>query len=278
MTSPGTFLLGVGCQKGGTAWLHRYLEASPQCDPGFRKEYHVWDGLDLASGRLARERVLRQGNREGASADAVRRAGFYHDPETYFDYFTGLLLASPATRLTADITPGYSGLSVERFTSIRAGFQRRGVRPTAVFLMRDPVQRIWSAVRMELGRAGRFTPTGGAERVRNAYTREMYAARTRYDKTLAHLDEAFPADDVYVGFYETLFDRATLQELCAFLGIDFHEPDIERRVNASQKETDDLPDDLVRTVARHYASVYDAVAKRFPDVDLAALWPSTRFI
>ena len=23
----GTFLLGVGCQKGGTAWLHRYLEA-----------------------------------------------------------------------------------------------------------------------------------------------------------------------------------------------------------------------------------------------------------
>ena len=30
----GTFLLGVGCQKGGTAWLHRYLEASPQFADG----------------------------------------------------------------------------------------------------------------------------------------------------------------------------------------------------------------------------------------------------
>ena len=37
--------------------MHRYLESSPECDPGFRKEYHVWDALDLPSGRLARERI-----------------------------------------------------------------------------------------------------------------------------------------------------------------------------------------------------------------------------
>ena len=80
----GTFLLGVGCQKGGTAWLHRYLEASPQCDPGFRKEYHVWDSLDLPSGKLARERIESQGG---------QRAEFLHDPDRYFDYFSGLLAA-----------------------------------------------------------------------------------------------------------------------------------------------------------------------------------------
>ena len=68
----GTFLLGVGCQKGGTAWMHRYLEASPQCDPGFRKEYHVWDALDLPAGRLARERIEKQGG---------QRAAFLHEPE-----------------------------------------------------------------------------------------------------------------------------------------------------------------------------------------------------
>ncbi len=78
----GTFLLGVGCQKGGTAWLHRYLEASPQCDPGFRKEYHVWDALDLPAGRLARERIEKQGG---------QRAAFLHEPDRYFDYFPGLL-------------------------------------------------------------------------------------------------------------------------------------------------------------------------------------------
>jgi Sulfotransferase family len=273
----GTFLLGVGCQKGGTAWLHRYLEVSPQCDPGFRKEYHVWDGLDLSTGRLARERVLKQGGRAGASDDARRRAGFYTDPETYFDYFTGLLRASPAIRLTADITPGYAGLSVERLSSIRAGFRSRGVRPAAAFLLRDPVERVWSAVRMDLQRAGQGDPAAVEERVRRMHKHEMYAARTRYDETLTRLDAVFPAEDVFVGFYETLFDRTTLQELCAFLGIDFHEPDFGRRVNVSPKG-DALPEDLVATVAQHFAPVYDAVAKRLPEVDLPALWPSSRFL
>ena len=33
--------------KAGTTWLHDYLAASPQCEPGVRKEYHVFDSLDL---------------------------------------------------------------------------------------------------------------------------------------------------------------------------------------------------------------------------------------
>ena len=68
----GTFLLGLGAQKAGTAWMHRYLESSPQCDPGFRKEYHVWDAVDLPSGRVVRERIERQGG---------DRARFLVDPE-----------------------------------------------------------------------------------------------------------------------------------------------------------------------------------------------------
>src|SRR3954451_14413565 len=141
---PGTFLLGVGCQKGGTAWLHRYLEASPQCDPGFRKEYHVWDALDLESGRLARERIEKQGG---------RRAEFLVEPERYFDYFAGLL-EPDAIRLTADITPAYAALSVERLRMVRDGFTARGVRQVAVYLVRDPVERIWSAARLDIGRRG----------------------------------------------------------------------------------------------------------------------------
>ena len=100
MTAAPGFLLGLGAQKAGTAWMHRYLESSPQCDPGFRKEYHVWDAVDLPSGRVARERIEKQGG---------DRARFLTDPEHYFDYFTGLL--DGEARLTADITPAYAGLS-----------------------------------------------------------------------------------------------------------------------------------------------------------------------
>ena len=43
-----TFVLGVGAQRGGTTWLSRFLNHSPQFERGYRKEYHVFDALDLA--------------------------------------------------------------------------------------------------------------------------------------------------------------------------------------------------------------------------------------
>jgi hypothetical protein len=263
-----TFLLGVGCQKGGTAWMHRYLESSPQCDPGFRKEYHVWDALDLPSGRLARERIENQGG---------RRARFLHDPEHYFDYFSGLLGPGRA-RLTADITPAYAGLSTDRLRFVRAGFETRGVRPVAVYLMRDPVERVWSAVRMDVQRRGAEDAGAVEARLRVVSDDDQYGRRTRYDRTISSLDDTFGADAVFYGFYERLFEVATLRDLCGFLGIDFHEPDLGRQVNVSPKRHGDLSDDTVRALAERFAPVYEAVAARFPDVDLPALWPSMRYL
>ena len=262
----GTFLLGVGCQKGGTAWLHRYLEESPQVDPGFRKEYHVWDALDLPGGRLARERILAQGG---------RRAELLRDPATYFDYFTGLLTGP--VRLTADITPAYAELSVERLASVRDGFTARGVRPVAAFLLRDPVERVWSAARMDMQRLGDAAPEPAETRISHMYHHPMYAARTRYDETMTRLEAAFGREDVFYGFYERLFTEQTLRPLCAFLGVDFHEPDVGRQVNVSPK-TSELPEDVVRTIAAYFAPVYAAVQARFPELDLSELWPSARLL
>jgi len=42
-----TFLLGVGCQKGGTTWLRDYLAQAPECSPGFDTEYTIFDSLDV---------------------------------------------------------------------------------------------------------------------------------------------------------------------------------------------------------------------------------------
>src|SRR5690349_818333 len=154
--------------------MHRYLEASPQCDPGFRKEYHVWDALDLAAGKLARRRIEKQGG---------QRAAFLQDPDLYFEYFTGLLDPEDV-RLTADITPGYAGLSASRLSMIRAGFEARGVRQVAVYLMRDPVERIWSAARMDMRRRGAEAPEAPETRIGHMYMHPMYADRTRYDVTM----------------------------------------------------------------------------------------------
>jgi hypothetical protein len=266
-TTSGTFLLGLGAQKAGTAWMHRYLESSPRCDPGFRKEYHVWDALDLPSGRVVRERIEKQGG---------DRARFLADPDAYVDYFAGLL-GRDGVRLTADITPSYAGLSVERLAGIRAAFEQRGVRPVAVYLMRDPVERVWSAVRMDVRRSGNTDDRAVEARLRTIADGDQYDRRTRYDLTMASADAAFDGA-VFYGFYERLFDVSTLEELCAFLGIDFVEPDFGRQVNVSPKEDGDLADDTVRGLVARFAPVYEAVALRFPEVDLPSLWPSARYL
>ncbi len=144
-----------------------------------------------------------------------------------------------------------------------------------VFLMRDPVERIWSMVRMNQHRRPDDFPGPTSDWVRRLYAQDDHALRTRYDLTLAALDEAFGPGASWLALYEQLFDRDVLADLCDRLGIDFHEPDLSHVVNASPKG-DALPDDLVAEMAAHFRSVYDATALRFPGVDLAELWPSAR--
>lgn len=283
-----TFLLGVGCQKGGTTWVHQYLAGSPQYAHGYRKEYHVFDAVDLVEEKQARGRILERAAESLAqpvpgdrrSATGAHRYAMYLDPEFYYDYFTGLLHRSPQTRLVADITPTYALLSAERYAGIRAGFAERSVTTLPMFLMRDPVERIWSQLRMHARLAERpqTTEADTEKSLKAQLLRPAYASRTRYDHTIRALDRAFGPDEIFYGFYESLFTDDEVRRLCGLAGIDFVTPGFDRRVHSSPKAEPELSDDTVRAVAEKYRDVYVAVAARFPDVSLPDLWPSSRFV
>jgi hypothetical protein len=283
-----TFLLGVGAMKAGTTWLHDYLAASPQCEPGVRKEYHVFDSLDLEREPYLLGRVVEKAH--GSLEEVVQgrptdptfllQAAMIADEQLYFDYFTALFARSPDTRLTLDITPGYALLSAGRLASIRAQFERRGVRPVAAYLMRDPVERIWSQVRMQKRRRAQNNPGTAEELVAQRFAEPSYADRTRYETTVRNLDEAF-GDAAFLAFYEELFDAgqaaSRVAALCSFLGIEVREPDLGARFNVSPRSAE-LPDATVRAVAEHFRATYEFVASRFPDRDLPRIWPSARWV
>ena len=92
-------MLGVGAQQAGTTWLHRCLQDSPEFAAGYRKEYHVFDTLDLESESGTRNRNITLAEtaladlREGRPADAtaLHRMSMYGNPAYYFDYFAALL-------------------------------------------------------------------------------------------------------------------------------------------------------------------------------------------
>lgn len=285
-SAPRTFLLGTGCMKGGTTWLHDYLASSPMCATGYRKEYHVFDSVDVPDLAWMRDRILGRAQQSldalaaGRRADAtfLHQASMIADPETYFDYFTGLLQARPGTTMTLDMTPNYGLLDGMRLRGIRESFAGRGVRCVSVFLMRDPVERIWSQVRMQQRRRPAQNPGSAEELVLERYAQPEYDLRTRYEATVTNLDAAFPATEVHYGFYETLFEPASLAAICALAGIDPPPADVATRRNASPKSVETLPSSTVREIATHFRATYDFVAGRFPEVDLATLWPSSRSV
>lgn len=266
--APPVFVLGVGAQKGGTTWLHRYIAQAPGTDTGRLKEYHVWDARYLPD--CARFRVPLW---QVPHPKAWLRWRMQRSDAAYFDYFARRL-ARPGVHLTADITPSYSGLPTEALARIAEGFAARGIAVRVVFLMRDPVQRCWSAIRMTR-RQGK--PQGGTaqdlseEQALEAHAFGAYAGlRTRYDLTLARLEQVFAPEALHVGLYETLFQPDSLARLSGFLGLP-PDPDFARhRFNVSDK-TAPVSSDLQARIARHYADVYRDCARRFPGIE--AHWP-----
>jgi hypothetical protein len=147
-----------------------------------------------------------------------------------------------------------------------------------LLLMRDPVERCLSATRMWM-RHSRIERTAESEAAKLAVFHQLpgYRLRTRYDLTIANLEAVFRPEQVFYGFYEELFDPASIRKLCEFLGLPYTQPDFDKRVNESRTDHV-LPDALRAEVARAYAMVYRAVGERFGEARVAALWSNHRFV
>lgn len=279
-----TFALGLGCQKGGTTWLYHYLKELPEFIAGYRKEYHVL-ALDNPDERYMRNRVLQLAEQavaaaaagEKAEAAVVHRLSMYLDQRLYYEYFAGLLNSHPDAALTADMTPSNGMIPARRIARVQTELASRNVRTAAVFLLRDPVDRVWSQLRMQYDRdPGKFS-SGPEEELRERYARHAYARLTDYEGIVGKIDSVFAPEDRCFAFYEQLTEEPTLRSVCATLRVEFRPPRApEQRRNASPRFAG-LPADLEARMVEHYAGVYRFVARRF-DVDLGALWPRSRHV
>lgn len=256
-----TFLLGVGAQKAGTTWLHRYLQSFDNTDLGFAKEYHIWDALHCPE--CSRFRIT---SRLPLRPNKFRRWRMQRNPDYYFDYFQGLL-EEGGVDLTGDITPSYSCLTAPVFQQIREGFEARGIDLKVVFLMRDPIDRCWSTVRMH-DRKGKSRDNVDAsleeEEALCAYYHSTNAhIRTDYHRTIKQLEMSIPADDIFYGLYEELFSHQELTRLSGFLNLPAKLDFISNTFNASSAQSS-LDGETEALIAQEYKDVYSYCEKRFP--------------
>jgi hypothetical protein len=247
------FVLGVGAQKSGTTWLHHYLSSLDMVNMGEVKEYHIWDALHIKECR----------------SFLVDKTNFRYKLQTregaYESYFESLIQGGVTH--TGDITPAYSGLDKYSFRLIRAKMERLGFTVKVVFLMRDPFERCWSAVRM----VRRFKATNSIEinDLRNYYKSSDCDFRTDYKKTILSLGAAFDRENIWYGIYEELFFHEKLKQLSNFCEVPCNPNLIQKRFNASPK-TDDSALALKDEIVKHYKHVYDFCYEEFPQTKI--LW------
>lgn len=240
MTREPTFVFGVGATKAGTTWLWRYLADHPECHFRTIKELHYFDtvaddGFEAAL-RKAREDLdqltlqmiagdtMESADLDRMAADLVgwikvlqRRAA---DPAAYSAY---LLEGRGGRRVVGEVTPAYALLPVDRLRAMAtiAGDVR------FIYLMRDPVARLWSHVRML---ARRFASDSDYATSALALLRRICAgettaeaggvvARGDYAGALARLDAAVDPARLLVIFQEDLMTAPGVARLCDFLGI-----------------------------------------------------------
>ncbi len=264
----GKFLLGVGAQKAGTSWLHQQLQRRRDCNFGFLKEYHIHDALTVPSMAIFKKRKDLLPHLE------LGRQRLLADPQRYYNYFASLLRRDQIL-LSGDITPSYCSLSSSTLKTIQRAFNDRDIEIRPVFLMRDPVERILSSMRMNLRMTGMLNAETEISTLKELVRKrpERISIRSDYVQTLASLHEAFGLNNCFIGFYETLFREDTYTHLCDFLGLNYQEPQWTQKVNQSLS-TSAIPNELMREIGSWQASTLEGVQRYLPDAKLSSLWPT----
>ena len=229
--------LCIGAAKAGTDWLHSQLSEHPECHFRTIKELHYFDALE--SGRLSNEltkhrrqqkelldRLASEGH--APDADQARRLadrGAWldvletgrEDIPAYLDY---LGHGAGDEQVVGEMTPAYALLPETRLSAMA----KMAPDVRFLFLMRDPVERLWSHVRMI---AARRDPSGKVteRRCANILARTIAGEeaqverRSDYAGTLARLASAVPGVQLMVDVFEEMVRGIGLLRLCEFLGI-----------------------------------------------------------
>jgi len=271
-----TVLYCVGATKAGTSWLYRHLAQHPDCHLRSIKELHYFDMIETGSQKRfvkrIRERIaaLKSAVADGDTRPAVQRqlrdALAWRDvisgPEDVPAYMAYLADGRGAKPVVADITPAYALLPEARL----AQMQGAAAETRFLYLLRDPVSRLWSQARMLATR--RVDGQDFAARARAALDGMLDAIRNGlpdredYIGAITRLRAAIRPERLMILMQDDMMTAPGLSRLHAFLGIAEKAGDFDRRVHEGTPLA--LPDDLRLRAQAALRPQYDFVASLFP--------------
>lgn len=269
MTSPviENYFVCIGAQKSGTTWLARMLETHPDVFVTPVKEIHYFDHVAGITQHLRNakrrsryrkfhQRLWTQWRRFG---EQRRQWPWYrHYMKSPIDdaWYAGLFDFRGGRRMAGEITPEYAILGRGGLSHIK----RLAPDARVLFIMRNPVARMWSQVLHQCRRRGLDADRLSHETIVAMLAEPRFGELGDYAATLDDMAAVFAADQTHVMFYEEMHqDRLkALAEVCHFIGVGFDPAyfgEAGRRFNRSQEAA------LPEAVRAHMRSLYRAQAE-----------------
>lgn len=282
MTTEPTILFCVGATKAGTTWLYDHLAGHPDCHLRAIKELHYFDSVESGSFKrqlqlhrtyadtLRKRLVKAEGKSLKRATQKLQDVMAWHDvlvqkSENIAGYLSYLTQGREGRVLVGDITPSYATLPAGRLAQMAA--LAPGVR--FVYLMRDPVSRLWSHIKMVARRAANAADAvpeacyALLEQVLDG-ARSGMTDRGDYAGAIARLNAAVEPSRLRVMFMEEMMTPAGMERLSAFLGIRPVEADFSRRVHAGPVLA--MSDDQMRRARALLRPQYEFVARHYPEL------------
>lgn len=314
-----TFILGIGEPKSGTSWAYSYLANDKNFANAGNKEWNIWPEhfniLDIpeylngqknlrytAEDRLGRGFPVarHQKNNIEASVNKLRYCMIKID--RFYENFFKLLLNDSNKTVTGDFSPEYKLLNVDHLAQIKKRLERSGFNVKVVYLIRDPIERAWSAYKHtkktseelkkmfpNLGKTKNINTDFGdtpsvveffartkefLQEDGSTYNGGWFMYKSYYHETIENIAKVFEPQNTFVESYETFFTKEKIKEFSDFCGVDYNEEMINDVINANP-HNDPLPPGakkrmykLLTTnnkVGDKYKKCYGYCLQRFPE-------------
>ena len=160
--------LGIGAQKSGTTWLYEQFSRHPQLAFPVGKEAHFW-------------------NRP-------------HDEAAIASYISRI---NASGAVNGEITPAYGMLPIETIAEI----YQYAPQLRLIYLMRNPVERAWSAALMALQRAEMIINEASDQWFSDHFHSQGSLMRGDYQTCITNWRTVFPAEQLLIERFEEIVNN-----------------------------------------------------------------------
>jgi hypothetical protein len=263
-------LICIGAQKAGTTWLHAMLSQHPGVFRGPMKEVHFFDSLYFPRHkkwaiRNARKSITKRIERHRQKAakpnqKLIAWLESLNDSERmYTDEWYEQIFSGPGSkgRVTFEITPAYSMLPLEGITKVKALL---GDVPI-IYIIRDPLDRILSQIRMKASR--KFGDKPISEMEWSGLCHDMQE-RGDYKTYIPRWLSVFPNKNVHFMQFKRISTEpeSLMREVEALVGLPPNNYKHLRQKRLSSRRFD-VPQSVTDSLSKHVEPQYEFLETHF---------------